>query len=282
MEIQKVKAILVFLILIGIIGGGSYFLTVKIYGDAMEKNIRAEVEKKMKDQMVQMVCAKEKIVIGSEITAKQVGLVPVKKDYAIPDGTSDIDDVVGKMADSNFSANQQISLSDITEASTTDLEPDDRYISIDIPVYSFVNNKVDVGSCVDILVDKGNGKYDVVLSKVVIYDKKEISEAKKSSSGSKNDKKTDVQIPQLNPTTIYGQGGGQDSSDNLRRDNPGKNETKDYRVQLRVNEAEQKRLFEAQIQGKFMTRLYVSKTQNPSKVTFKGSMDKNPGKAGAQ
>jgi len=55
----------------------------------------------------------------------------------------------------------------------------------------------------------------------------------------------------------------------MKRDNPGKNDTKDYRVQLMVTETQQKSLYQAMSMGKLFTRLYVTEDQPASAVTFK-------------
>jgi hypothetical protein len=255
MDTQRIKSMLILLMLIVIIGGATFFITIKLYGPTLKKEV--EISYKAEKKPVRVVVAKTNILIGTEITGDQLRIEDeIPGNAAIENGTDDVSRIIGKMATSNIYKNQQISLNYITEAQSKDLKPSDRYITVDIPTYSFVNNKVDVGSFVDILVDRGNGKYAVVLAKTYIYDKKTVGELNNSSTSNPQDSPTNLQPAQLNPSVIYGQ--PIVNGNNIqRRDNPSKNDTKDYRVQLKVTERQQKRLFQAMTEGKLMTRLYV-------------------------
>ncbi len=296
MDTQKLKASLIILIAVIAIGGIIFFTLDRFYKPELEKKIKQEYMQTKRP--VSVVVAARDIAVGSVITREDVINMDVPSSNIIGVGDSqagdyerinsmvirDAAEVVGKVARTNIYINEQIvsdKIGDVGIDTQTTQEPgepkalkveqSDRYITVDIPNYNFVNGSVHKGSLVDILVDKGNGKYDVVLSKVVIYDKKIVV------SGEEAKKDPSLQPSRPAPKAPDRQGGVPGPGDNSplqNEDNPALIETNDYRVTLMVNEKEHKRIFEAMTYGKLMTRLYVLPTQEASTHTFSSAEEK--------
>ncbi len=290
MDTQKFKATLLILIVVIIIGSICFFAMDRMYRPVLKKEIEQEYNNNKRP--VQVVVAARDIAVGSVITREDIKLedIPSKNIIGVDDAQAteyesinqmvinSAEEVVGKVAKTNIYMNEQVvynKIGDVGLDTKTTQEPGKpeslnveqsaRYITVDIPTYNFVNGSVQKGSLVDILVDKGNGKYDVVLSKVVIYDKKLVVDGEEA----KNNPNLQPGMP--TPKVVNQQGGvpGPGADSPLQdQNNPALIDTDDYRVTLMVNEKEHKRIFEAMTYGKLMTRLYVLPTQEASKHTF--------------
>lgn len=296
MELQRTKAGLVIMAVIVFISGITFFVTSNYY----TPKIRADVNKKLnaEQKMQKVLVAKTDIPMGAVIkdenlTVEDVpmkNIIDVNKVFVVKSTkTAAAEQVVGKMAKTNIYANEQIhidkladkvddsKLGSIGKPEPQKIEESDRYITVDIPNYNFVNGRVDKGSLVDILVDKGNGKYDVVLSKVVIYDKKVVGDTSDGKSKSNEDiqpKKPSAKVATQSSNTGDQLPGSGNTTPLQDKNNPVFQSTDDYRVTLMVNELEYRRLFEAMTYGKLLTREYVLPTQEASKVTFDSAEEK--------
>lgn len=255
MDFQRAKGGLILITLTAIVVGITYFLTASSAQKDFEKRVNAEVEEKQ--DKINVVVATKDIALGTIIDKTSVAIKNIPS-LGVTDRNTvckSLDDVVGRMAAQTIYANQQIMPSlilsenqvlseEYIEAMKTTknrfLNNSSRYITIDVPKYNFVNGRVKVGSLVDILIDKGQGRYDVVMGKVAVLDKIAISKG----SSKTNSKVENLQLPR-----------------------PSMEESEDYRITIMATEAEQKRLFEAATYGKFMLRLYVLSSQPESKPT---------------
>ena len=282
MDTQRIKSIIGFLILVVVIGGGTFVITNQFYFPAQQDKIKDELI--AQEKRVNVVAATKDIEIGEALdSSKNITVIGIPAANVINTNQSlitDTNQLQNKIAVTKIFANQQIlpnQVADVANAKDYKIEDSSRYTTVDIPAYGFVNNKVDKGSIVDILLDEGNGKYSVVLSKVTILDKAPVEEQSKTNSSSNSTStngtanSANIQPAQPNPTTVYtlGAASSNNSGMTMKRDNPGKNDTKDYRVQLMVTETQQKSLYQAMSMGKLFTRLYVTEDQPASAVTFK-------------
>ena len=295
MDLEKVKGMLVLVIGIIIIGAGSFFAFSQYYKPIMTKQLEQQAKNEYKFQPV--VVATKDISMGSIVTSDCITIKPVPKDNTLDASKLILDSksIIGKVAISNIYANEQIvvdklgftsqlSVADIEKLEKPEeqkLDPSDRYITIDIPKYNFVNGSVTKGSLVDILVDKGQGIYDVVLAKVTLEDIKEVG-APKATTGSAGNDNSSVQLKRPLPKPVYKpddskvQNMAQSTRPQLMiENNIALDESQDCRVTIKASELEQKRVYEAMTYGKLMTRAYVLPTQAKSVVTFKSLEEKN-------
>jgi len=285
MNFQKAKGILILVIVVSLIAGVTYLITVSYYLPKLESKVVIQQNNMLNMQSV-VVAAKD-IPMGTLITPEYIKIA------SIPGGnladankiyTADkIPSLYGKVAVVNIYNGEQI-LTDklISEVEFTEndwknldqvqkrnFEPSFRYITVDIPKYNFVNERVGVNSLVDILLDKGQGRYDVVLAKISILDK--VAVGLDANSAQQNVNKQIVR-PLPKPLLIQQQANqGQfpgTATQLLIQNNPAVDTSEDYRVTIMVSEKEQKRLYEATTYGKLMLRKYVFPNQPASIVTF--------------
>jgi len=292
MDTQKLKGIIILVIIVAVIVGTTLFVSINVITPKMRDQIKTEEMKKIADEqdMRSVVVASQDIPMGSLITENnlQVKSVPGANAVVQEKLAKSTSDVVGKIAKTNIFANEQITVDKIgftgqmakedieklNSLEPEDLEQTDRYITVDIPRYNFVNGAVTKGSLVDILLDKGKGKYEVVLSKVIIHEKKEIGEASGKDSAEDVQPKNQQRLTPVLDTNNGGSVPGVDAGkiDPLKdQSNPAFIDTTDFRVTLKVNELEHKRLFQAMTEGKLMTRLYVLPSQDESIETYNSS-----------
>jgi len=287
MNFQKVKGILILVIVISLIAGVTYLITVSYYLPKLESKVKIQQNNILNMQSV-VVAAKD-IPMGTLITSEFIKIASVPGENLSDMNkiyTADkIPSLYGKVAVVNIYSGEQI-LTDklISEVEFTEndwknldqvqkrnFEPSFRYITVDIPKYNFVNERVGVNSLVDILVDKGQGRYDVVLAKISILDKILVADAAEASSQNAN---TQIKRPLPKPLLLQqsSQGVFPGTATQLQiLNNPALEESKDYRVTIMVSEKEQKRLYEAMTYGKLMLRKYVFPNQPASIVTFTSS-----------
>lgn len=254
--VRKVKHILVTsLVFLIIIFMGVLWYT-RFYEPVKEKKIITRYAKNT-DPSVLVVKAKKAIPKGIVIKEDMLKLETVSAADVMENYASGLEQVVGKTSAVELYANEQIGFNKITVMK--DFEPSDRYIEVDIPVENFVNNNVDIGSIVDILIDYRNGKYDVVLSKVSIFERKPVSPPLSGQS---------VQQGQLQQNSQAPQSGQSPQPPQSDRQSNAAGRVGNDRITIIVNEKEQKRLWQAVMLGKLDTRLYVDEGQPPSIVTF--------------
>ncbi|MGE5329060.1 MAG: SAF domain-containing protein [Deltaproteobacteria bacterium] len=288
MNFQRIKSVLILIIAISAIAGITYFITVSAYLPKIEEEITDKKDKEFLPTPV--VVASRDIPAGAVISAEDVtsttipfkSIVDATKTYTIPR------EVIGKIASINIYKSEQILkdklIPEEMEFSNADweklkqvptrrkIESSSRYITVDIPKYNFVNERVGVGSLVDILIDKGQGKYQVVIPKIAILDKVPMSDGSNSADAQQN---VNVQIKRPLPKPLLMTQQEQAKSpftepQLLYQNNPAMEESQDYRVTIMVTEKEQKRLFEAMTYGKLMLRKYVFPNQPESIFTFTG------------
>ncbi len=287
MDFQRIKAIIILLIGVLFIVGVTYFATVKAIIPQKEEHLAQQAV--AKQNLKKVIVAKDQISMGTKITDDMVEYKDVPQNNLMDNFMTVRDEVVGKTVKTNIYKNEQIT-SDRLDSNAElndknkekfltpeeienekELQTSHRLITIDIPKYNFVNGSVKKGSLVDILVEKGQGQYDVVLPKAVIRDLKEVQ----GSSNESSNKGDNVEIQPKRPLPQPILKGGE--QENLLpstaahltlKNNPALTETSDYRITIRVTEKEHKRVMHAMTYGKFMTREYVSESQPPSKITF--------------
>lgn len=282
MNYQKTKAIIILIIVVSAIAGITYFITVSAYLPKLTEQI---TEKKNAELGLRgVVSAAKDIPIGQVIEAQDLNLAQIPAS-SIPDPEKvyfDGNSLIGKVASADICKGEQI----IKDKIATDIEfmPEDlkvlqqvpkrkfeasfRYVTVDIPKYNFVNDRVVPGSLVDILVDKGQGRYDVVIAKIPILDKVLVG-------NETNQQNPNGQIKRPLPKPLLLQQQQQEqgvfpgtATQLLIQNNPAVEDSSDYRVTIMISEKEQKRLFEAMTYGKLMLRKYVFPTQPASVVTF--------------
>ena len=303
MDTQKLKSVIMLGIIVAAIVGITLFVSINVITPKMRTQIQEEEKKKVADtqNLQEVIVASQDIPMGSIITKDKLTIrsIPAANSVDPAKVAKSKDDVEGKIAKTNIFVNEQIlmdkvgfkgqlaqgDIKKLTSQEPDDVEQSDKYITVDIPIYNFVNGAVTKGSLVDILIDKGKGKYDVVLSKIIIYDKKEIGEPKDKTTGAdmqpKNQQKMNIEQDSNNAGSVPGVGSGTGNSQTSNRDpfkdksNPAFVDTNDFRVTLKVNELEHKRLFQAMTEGKLMTRLYVLPSQDASIVTYSSSEEKS-------
>lgn len=274
MTLQRMKTLLILLIVISVFGGICFFMFYMYYKPILEKNINKRINDNLK--FVPVVVASDNIIAGTVIQGNllETKMIPTNNlvDPSLANLVKSPGDAVGKVANYNIYKNEQVLIERLRDVETKDIRPSDKLITVEIPKYNFVNGKVNKGSLVDILVDKGQGKYDVVLSKVYIYDKTDIQSSKSSggSGGSSSDQvKRPPPKPILSDAGSYNNAVGNVTAPQLlRQNNPALTDTPDYLVTLKVTEKEQKSLLEAMTWGKLATRLYIDPKQPASRVTF--------------
>jgi len=285
MNFQKAKSIIIFIIIISVIAGITYFITVSAYLPKLEQEIINKKDNELQWKMV--TTAARDIPMGAVIAQEDLTISKVPFNNVV-DGTkiyTDIGLLIGKVASVNIYKGEQILNDKIL--SEVEFAPEDwktleqvpkrkfeasyRYITVDIPRYNFVNERVGVNSLVDILLDKGQGRYDVVLAKISILDKVPIAS---SSDNNQQNATAQIKRPLPKPLLLQQQEQGVfpgTATQLLMQNNPSMEDTPDYRITIMVTEKENKRLFEAMTYGKFMLRKYVFPSQPASIVTFTGS-----------
>lgn len=281
------KNYILLIIILLLIGGTGFVSAVWYYKPILEKKI--EMEYKEKQQLTKVVVAAQDIMAGSIIQADQIREERIPfKNLVKPDKiVTDMSSVIGKVATVNIYTNEQIVVDklgtlpvqpetkkiefkkDGETVEPKDVEESDRYVTIDVPDYNLVNHRIKPGSYIDVLLDKGYGRYDIVLSKVIVYEMKEI--------GSGNSSKERKEMKRLKPDMpkegmpLPGQETEKQNTGNPIIYNPNNltyKETTDYRLTIRVNEFEYRRVFEAMACGKLMVREFVSPDQSPLTPTF--------------
>jgi Flp pilus assembly protein CpaB len=265
MTLQRIKTILIVLFIIAFFAGICFILFYSYYKPVLQRNLQIQMNNSLRPQPVYV--ASKDILRGNVITQDSVTQKQVPSDIISTYGADlpkDSSEIVGKVAKENIYANEQILKSRTTELTPQQVQPSSRFITVNIPKYNFVNGKVSKGSLVDILVDKGQGRYDVVLSKIMIHDIDKVNTT--NSLGNSNQQKKPAPKPIFKST--------QEPTPNvtapslLYENNPALSETDDYTITILVTEKEQKRVQEATIWGKLATRLYIYPDQRASKITF--------------
>lgn len=172
-----------------------------------------------------------------EIVQKDIQVMQVPLDFAINNPMADPSLLVGKVTTVDLIGNSQISMDQLTDQT-------DWFGKFDrLKEYSITNTvggQAQVGNIVDVIVDYGNGNYDVVVAKKKIV----------------NIKPLGATAP-VNTTNANGQP-QQALGDNNQ-------------MVFSVDEAEFANLELAKTMGELKIRLYVDEGQEPSDVTFKAS-----------
>lgn len=294
MNFQKAKGIIILIIAISAIAGITYFLTTAYYLPKLEEKITKKQDEVLARKPV--IVAARDIPIGTVIQEADL------KTDMIP-GPNIIDQskvytssgsLTGQVAASTIYKGEQILKDKIITENMSYFESDkdktaktreriklvptrrevtlsSKYITLDIPKYNFVNDRVDVGSIVDILVDKGQGKYAVVLAKITILDKVPIGATQQQNAGG--------QIARPLPKPLLISQNAQQKAPYTQEqllipNNPALESSEDYRITVIASEKEQKRVLEAMTYGKLMLRKYVFASQPASLVTFSSNEEK--------
>ncbi|MGE5473746.1 MAG: SAF domain-containing protein [Ignavibacteriales bacterium] len=280
MNYQKTKAILILVIVVSAIAGITYFITVSAY----LPKLTSEITKKKNDELklIPIMTAAKDIPIGSVIEAQDLTNAQIPAASIIDQNKVyfDTQSLIGSVTAVDIYKGEQIIKDKI--ATDVDFAPEDlktlgqvpkrkfeasfRYVTVDIPKYNFVNDRVGPGSLVDVLLDKGQGRYDVVIAKIPVLDKVLVGD-------STNQQNPNAQIKRPLPKPLLLSQNDQGvypgtATQLMLQNNPAVEDTADYRVTFMISEKEQKRLFEAMTYGKIMLRKYVFPSQPASIVTF--------------
>ncbi|MEO2202150.1 hypothetical protein ABGV42_00145 [Paenibacillus pabuli] len=171
------------------------------------------------------------VQITREDLANYFEVVQVPAQFAVTNPVSDTNSVVGKITTRNFQEHDQVSLADFV-AKDDWFGQYDRLKEFDI--YNSVAGTVASGNIVDVVVDYGDGSYDVVMAK-----------------------------KKINSIKFRGAVGADGT---IGLDN---NVTASSSMVFEVDETEYGNMKEAMKKGKLEVRIYLDETQKASPITFK-------------
>jgi len=175
-------------------------------------------------------------VLDEKILNEKVKIVDIPVKYAAYNVVGDFDSMLGKIAKEDLRYGEQV----VKDSLSEDEKWFDEYQRLkEYSVTNVVAGEVKTGNIVDILVNYGNGDYDVVVPKIKVQ--------KLIEAGSKSTN-TD--------TSGY-------SASTGSRENNG-----EYLLIVAVNEEQYRDLEAASKIGKLQTRLYIDESQPASPKTF--------------
>jgi hypothetical protein len=228
-----------------------YFNNYKIpkISKIVEMDVRKEIDASaMPKRKVAVVTGEEGITRYTELTDKIIGekikIIEMPEKFIVKGSISDIGEIKGKITKEELRFGEQI----VSDSLSKDKKWYGEFERLkEYKVSSIVEEEVKTGNIIDVLVNYGNGDYDVVIPKIKVI---KLAEAKKISDGvSKDSDKGDNTV---SSTDSY----------NISPLNSG------YTLILAVDEEQYRDMEMAKKLGAIETRLYIDENQPPSKKTF--------------
>lgn len=163
-----------------------YYNNIKIpqIKEVVENEIRREIDiMAMPTERIFVVKSEKGIdkntKMSSEIIEEHFEIVEVPTKFVARHATGNIEDIIGKLSKQNLTSGQQI-IADFFV--TLENKRGDFQRLKEYSVVNLVDGKVKAGNYVDIVVDYGNGDYDIVVSNIKIVS---ISDKEKADQKSK-------------------------------------------------------------------------------------------------
>lgn len=231
--IGKDKIVLIFAIVCILVAAIIFYYSNVIIPNACEKvewQVRKELdENAMPKGKVAVVTGSEGIarytVLTEEIINKNIKIIEIPVKYIANQTVNDADQLIGKITKENLRVGEQIILNSLSNDKKWFGEFDRLK---EYEVDSIVAGEVKSGNIVDIIVNYGNGTYDVVVPKMKIQ--KLVNQDQISRNGKQNEES--------------------------------------YTIILSVDEEQYRDLEMANTLGRLETRLYLDESQSESVKTF--------------
>jgi len=171
--LKKRMPTIVIILLLFFIGGLFYFYEnnrIPLVVNKAENDLRKEIDDTAKPKkLVAVVTSEEGIkkhsILTDEVIASNIELIPITEDYVVQDAVFDLDLIKNKVTQEQFNPGEQLTFDSLSSEKKWFGDYDRLK---DYEVSSIVAGEVQGGNIVDVLVNYGNGTYDVVYAKVKV------------------------------------------------------------------------------------------------------------------